>query len=56
MSELKAGDTVVIKSGGPQMTIERMPSGVAIFADCIWKDESGNLQKTPVAIHALRKY
>jgi uncharacterized protein YodC (DUF2158 family) len=37
MEELKVGDVVELKSGGPEMTVETIyDSGV----DCIWMDDN----------------
>ena len=32
-TEFKVGDAVILKSGGPRMTIETLESG---RADCVW--------------------
>lgn len=40
MADLKVGDTVVLKSGSPVMTIARLFAiqGGKIVAECIWFD------------------
>jgi len=46
MNELKVGDTVILKSGGPEMTIESYGYNVVSGGyyndrfECIWFDDS----------------
>jgi uncharacterized protein YodC (DUF2158 family) len=53
--ELKVGDVVELKSGGPKMTITRIDSDSAQFIWCRWfsADNKVNAQQFPPA--ALQK-
>ena len=50
MSELKKGDEVMLKSGGPIMTIQNigsytMPHGIENGALCVWFDGNKPMEK-----------
>lgn len=54
MKEIKPGDAVQLKSGGPRMTVTEIsqgPQGVPL-ALCIWSVK-GKTQKETFPIHAL---
>ena len=61
----KKGDIVVLKSGGPQMTVENyhinMGGGFSIsesdhIVDCIWFDNSNQLVKKSFEQEALKRH
>jgi uncharacterized protein YodC (DUF2158 family) len=56
MSEIKAGDTVQIKSGGPVMTVEQIGKkhlgGDVLYAWCVWF-EGTKQQKGVFALTSL---
>lgn len=55
MAELKAGDTVTLKSGGPTMTIEGIvqdPYG-EMAAECSWFEKT-ELKRKTIRLIALR--
>jgi uncharacterized protein YodC (DUF2158 family) len=35
MGDIKIGDVVMLKSGGPKMTVEYIPDG-SIIVKCVW--------------------
>lgn len=43
MSEIKKGDVVVLKSGGPLMSVEEVGSysGIENGANCVWFSKDG---------------
>lgn len=49
-SEIKAGDVVRLKSGGPAMTVERVREMDGKVADCAWFSAVGNLAAVQGAI------
>jgi uncharacterized protein YodC (DUF2158 family) len=38
MTILKTGDVVILKSGGPKMTVQKDTTGVRDAVDCKWFD------------------
>jgi len=53
MSELKIGDVVVLKSGGPKMTVAYIGNSGKI--DCVWFKES-NEKRGTFHVEAVQKY
>lgn len=52
--ELKHGDIVILKSGGPQMTLDQCASGVA---KCVYfRDTNDCVQYCTVSITSLKKF
>ena len=39
MAEFKIGDIVALKSGGPLMTVDSVPSGEIQHINCVWFDD-----------------
>jgi len=54
-TNLKEGDQVKLKSGGPTMTIDSIDEN-ASRASCAWFDEKKTLQTAKFALHTLVKY
>lgn len=48
--QIKAGDVVRLKSGGPDMTVEKVEGTSAV---CDWFDASGNPQRRHFAVASL---
>lgn len=53
MDEIKIGDVVFLKSGGPNMTVEKIQDND--IADCIWFDKDKNLQRNTFSLSILQK-
>lgn len=51
---LKIGDVVMLKSGGPKMTVISLPSSHTSRHTCEWFDEGGELKRSPFPIDAIR--
>ncbi len=52
---MQAGDIVVLKSGGPQMTISSIRTGeTSSYAFCKWFDDLGQLHTEKFAMVALK--
>lgn len=61
MSDFKAGDRVVLLSGGHQMTVDKMskadnPPGVDAEALCVWHDDVGNPHSHSYALTSLAPF
>lgn len=54
MSEFEPGDVVVLKSGGPRMTVAKTTSREHII--CTWFDEKKILQNSDFVSKTLKKY
>ncbi|WMT71135.1 DUF2158 domain-containing protein [Bradyrhizobium sp. Ash2021] len=54
--EIKAGDVVQLKSGGPKMSVQKMGTypGIGQGANCVWFDGSKESMKV-FAIAVLKK-
>ncbi|MBM3607780.1 MAG: DUF2158 domain-containing protein [Alphaproteobacteria bacterium] len=46
----EAGDVVILRSGGPAMTVVRVEDGMA---DCIWFDTAENMRSAQIPLIAL---
>lgn len=53
MDEIKIGDVVLLKSGGPNMTVEKIQDND--LADCLWFDQDKNLQRNTFSLNVLKK-
>ena len=53
MAEIKAGDEVVLKSGGPVMTVETAGQG---RVSCSWFDAEKRRHKEEFAVEAVKLY
>lgn len=53
MSDIKAGDEVVLKSGGVPMTVAWVEDGDAL---CVWQDDKGNHKEQTYPVVVLKKY
>ena len=53
LSKVTAGDVVVLKSGGPAMTAERVFERERPFARCIWFDARETVQNVCLELAAL---
>ncbi len=49
--EIKAGDVVELRSGGPPMSVELVESGIA---HCAWIDPKGNAKHVEFNVAALK--
>lgn len=57
--EIKVGDTVTLKSGGPGMTVEKFVQLAAVpgnSAACVWFDAHNNIQRNTFPLAALEAY
>jgi uncharacterized protein YodC (DUF2158 family) len=50
----QVGDIVILKSGGPKMTVCGVPSEHTSQCRCQWFDESGELQRSTFPPSALK--
>jgi uncharacterized protein YodC (DUF2158 family) len=55
MAEIKEGDQVQVKSGGPVMTVQEITDG-GKFALCVWFDEKNHPQRLKFTLNTLEKY
>jgi uncharacterized protein YodC (DUF2158 family) len=59
MSDIKKGDQVQIKSGGPIMTVQDIddysPTGPEDGASCVWFDGNNPMEKV-FSVNVLQKY
>lgn len=57
MSDLKAGDIVVVKSGGPEMTVQEAGNSPELgsYAACVWFDSKYELKTATFMQVALKK-
>lgn len=53
MSDFKSGDVVVLKSGGPKMTVEETYGAWEVI--CIWFNESGALKREKIVNISIKK-
>ena len=54
MAEIKEGNTVVLKSGGPTMTIKSIFNDDGVpTAMCIWFDKDEKPQQMPYSLNVL---
>lgn len=54
-NEIKPGDTVVLKSGGPEMTVDCYYDQDKEFVYCSWFDKSDTFFKKRFSIVSLEK-
>jgi uncharacterized protein YodC (DUF2158 family) len=50
----KVGDIVVLKSGGPKMTVCVVPNEYFSKYICEWFDDSGELKRSPFPENAIQ--
>jgi uncharacterized protein YodC (DUF2158 family) len=55
--EIKVGDQVELKSGGPTMTVDSLgkPTIGAMQANCSWFDEKNKKQKASFPLTSLKR-
>lgn len=56
MSKFKAGDVVVLNSGGPQMTVESYSTNDPQKLTCTWFDKNNERKSEHFQEAALKKY